>query len=60
MLGVGGGRTEGADRERRGGAASEGGAEGGWVTNPSPSTRPSRAHPVSLPGNQGWVGGAPT
>lgn len=54
------GEQKGADRERRGGAASEGGAEGGWVTNPSPSTRPSRAHPVSLPGNQGWVGGAPT
>lgn len=50
------GEQKGADGERRGGAASEGGAEGGWVTSPSPSC----AHPVSLPGNQGWVGGAPT
>lgn len=54
------GEQKGADRERRGGAASEGGAEGGWVTNPSPSTRLPGVHTLSLPGNQGWVGGAPT
>ena len=55
------GEQKGADRERRGGAASEGGAEGGWVTNPSPSTRlpdssPWRAHPVSAweSGMGGW------
>lgn len=49
MLGVGGGRTEGSRQEEEvvasGRRAEE---EGGWVTNPSPSTRPPLVHTLSL------------
>ena len=64
VLGVGGGRAEGSRQGEKRWCGIRRGAEGGWVTNPSPSTRlPDclpRVHTLSLPGNQGWVGGAPT